>query len=278
MSARVAAASAKAVMMPILKNKDINPAANSKFWLPLKGAVYFFKNPKLWQIVLMPLCCAVLIDLIGFIVIFAAALVPQALAFQQIPALADDLKPLTFLIATVLCFFECLVLVLITANVVLGHWGGKLFRKTLELEGCPRGREMPCKEEVSFSFWMGSLRLFLEIVLLPLHLIPCIGSVAYAYLNGLLAGWDYHQDFLVENLNLNWHEQYDFVMARKSDYTYFGFGCMLLSLVPLANFVFCFTNNVGAAIWAANLYKTMAIEQEAKAGAQAATDGQAATV
>jgi uncharacterized protein involved in cysteine biosynthesis len=96
-----------------------------------------------------------------------------------------------------------------------------------------------------------------------LHLVPCLGSIAYAYLNGFLAGWDYHQSFMVERLNLNWHQQWDFTTARKSDYTYFGFGCTLLSLIPLANFVFCFTNNVGAAIWAANLYKEMALAQEA---------------
>jgi hypothetical protein len=167
-SARATAtAVGQTVLMPMLKNKDINPAANSKFWLPLKGAVYFFKHPKLWEVVLMPLCCAICLDLAGFIAIFAAALFPQALAFQQIPALQGDLVPVTFLIATVLCFLECLLLVVITANVVLGHWGGKLFKKTLELEGVPPGRELPCSEECSFSFWMGSLRFFLQVVLLP---------------------------------------------------------------------------------------------------------------
>lgn len=285
----------KAVAIPILKNKDINPAANSKFWLPLKGFVYFCKNPKLWPVVMMPLCCAILINLIGFIVIFAVALAPQAIAFQQIAVFApgQDLFPLSFVFATILCFLESLLMVVITANVVLGHWGGKLFQKTLELEGCGPARDLSCSEECSYSFWMEMMRLSLFIVLLPLHLVPCLGTIAFAYINGvscvatahcprastrryfleffcfsptdlqLLAGWDYHQEFMVQRLGLNWHEQWDYVMARKSDYTYFGFGCTLLSLVPLLNFVFCFTNNVGAAIWAANLYKEMAATQEA---------------
>lgn len=44
---------------------------------------------------------------------------------------------------------------------------------------------------------------------------------------------------------------------------------MLLQMIPVANFVFMFTNHVAAAIWCANMYKAMIKEQENAAGAGA---------
>jgi hypothetical protein len=99
----------------------------------------------------------------------------------------------------------------------------------------------------------------------------------------VLAGWDYHQGFFV-TLRWSWQTQYNYVTSKKADYTYFGFGAMFLNMIPLANFIFPFvmftfnnkkkiamksnsrcasqTNNVGAAIWAANLAKEMQIAAE----------------
>jgi hypothetical protein len=249
----------KAAAMPILTNRNINPAANSKFWLPLEGFWYFTKHPSLWKIVLLPICCAMLLDLIGVILLFALALVAQAdllLAVDGMP------EAVAWLIAVALTFIECLLLVVVTASVVFGMFGSKLFKKTMELEGVPLNDDVPCREECWGDFWMGFFRFSLFVCLLPLHLIPCVGTVLFCYLNGctpaslelfslfsggfpsqscfaVLAGWDFHQSFFV-SLRWSWQTQYNYVTSKKADYTYFGFGAMFLSMIPIGNFIFPF--------------------------------------
>jgi hypothetical protein len=171
----------KAAALPILTNRNINPAANSKFWLPMEGFWYFTKHPSLWKIVLLPICCAMLLDLIGVILLFALALVPQAnllLAVEGMP------EAVAWLIAVALTAIECLLLVIVTATIVFGAFGSKLFAKTMELEGVPLNDDVPCREECWGDFWMGFFRFALFICLLPLHLIPCVGTILFCYLNG----------------------------------------------------------------------------------------------
>jgi hypothetical protein len=171
----------KAAAMPILTNRNINPAANSKFWLPLAGFWYFTKHPSLWKIVLLPICCAMLIDLVGVILLFALALVPQANLLIAVDGMPEAVA---WLIAVALVMVECLLLVIVTATVVFGAFGSKLFAKTMELEGVPLNDDVPCREECWGDFWMGFFRFSLFILLLPLHLIPCLGTVLFCYLNG----------------------------------------------------------------------------------------------
>lgn len=50
--------------------------------------------------------------------------------------------------------------------------------------------------------------------------------------------------------------QEDWVEKRKGAYTGFGVVGVLLEMVPIAGILFAFTNNVGAALWAADLEKS----------------------
>jgi hypothetical protein len=180
MSAKITASQVKAAAMPILKNRDINPAANSKFWLPLRGFYYFMRHPTLWKVVMLPICCALLIDLIGVILLFALALVPQANLFIPIEGMPEAVA---WLIAVVLVLLECLLLVFVTATIVFEHFGEKLFEKTLDIEGVPYV-DVPCAEECGGDCWMLFFRFSLFVILLPLHFIPCLGTVLFCYLNG----------------------------------------------------------------------------------------------
>lgn len=180
MSAKITASQVKAVAMPILKNRDINPAANSKFWLPLRGFYYFIRHPQLWKVVLLPICCALLIDFVGVILLFALALVPQAELFIPIEGMPEAVA---WLIAVVLVLLECLLLVFVTATIVFEHWGEKLFEKTLDIEGVPHVENDKCCDG---DCWMDFFRFSLFVMLLPLHFIPCLGTVLFCYLNGCM--------------------------------------------------------------------------------------------
>jgi hypothetical protein len=109
-----------AIAQPLVHNKDINPLANSKFWLPMKSIGYFFSHSQLWGAVMLPLCCALVVNLVIVIVLLAAAFPAQAILFQQIDKLRLEYLWATWLIAFVLTLLEILLSLLITVAICFG--------------------------------------------------------------------------------------------------------------------------------------------------------------
>lgn len=99
------------------------------------------------------------------------------------------------------------------------------------------------------DFWMNMFMLIIFIITLPLHLIPILGTIAFCYINGLFLAWGNQQPYF-HAFGVPWQQQWNsWVSPHKSDYFAFGFSAQLLNLIPVVNFLFIFTNFVGAAIW-----------------------------
>lgn len=163
----------------------------------------------------------------------------------------------------------------------------------MEIEGVPM-KEGGCSENCASDFWMGFFRFALLLITLPLHFIPILGSIAphptplvlslhilvqstvgtlaFCYLNGLLATWSLKMPYF-HAFNISWQQQWnEFVSPNKSDYYSFGFSAMLLNCIPVVNFLFVFTNNIGAAIWCANEQKARAAATAQQGDQQPASD------
>ena len=94
----------------------------------------------------------------------------------------------------------------------------------------------------------------LSIALLPLNLVPGIGSVAYLvaqfYLSASTLGWDlmaYH--FELHGMDMRAQEA--FVKDRRSMVLTLGAGATLLAMVPVAQLLFITTNVAGAGVLSA---------------------------
>ena len=98
-------------------------------------------------------------------------------------------------------------------------------------------------------------RLVALITLAPLHLVPVVGTYAYAYVNGLILARLLHVRWF-DHLGLEFSESRVFVKSNEKAYASFGVVASMLELVPLLNFITPVTNIVGAALWAANIEKT----------------------
>ncbi|RHZ68276.1 uncharacterized protein CDV56_103753 [Aspergillus thermomutatus] len=95
-----------------------------------------------------------------------------------------------------------------------------------------------------------------SLMLLPLNFIPVVGTLLYVYMQGKKIGPVAHSRYFQLK---GWDERRreEWVRRNRGGYTGLGVAAFLFEMVPFASLVFSFTNTVGAALWAADLEKTM---------------------
>lgn len=96
--------------------------------------------------------------------------------------------------------------------------------------------------------------LLRALIILPLNLIPVVGTALYVFVQGKRAGPGFHaRYFQLKGWNSTQREEW--IATNRAAYTGLGMAAFLLEMVPFASMVFSFTNTVGAAMWAADLEK-----------------------
>jgi uncharacterized protein involved in cysteine biosynthesis len=88
---------------------------------------------------------------------------------------------------------------------------------------------------------------------MPLHAIPVVGTILYCYINGWVMAWGHQIHYHVEIKEWSIKQSLSFAWKNRGDYAMFGFVAVALELIPIANFIFFWTNVVGAALWAADV-------------------------
>ncbi|CAH0521790.1 unnamed protein product [Peronospora belbahrii] len=203
---------------------------------------------------LCPLLLTFLIAIITVIVLFSVALHPQAKGLET----AGLEAWLSWLLAVMLVLVEIFLVTLVYNLVVMSYYQDKIFKKVLIQRGFKElvedqdrhaGCARTCRSCCRVSLW---LRLVLLIITLPLHLLPILGSILYASLNGTIVAWEYHLLYF-ELKNFSYGQQRDFVDKYKVQYSSFGMQALLLEMIPGLGLLFVFTNAVGAALFAAQL-------------------------
>ncbi|CAG8685153.1 2219_t:CDS:2, partial [Cetraspora pellucida] len=97
------------------------------------------------------------------------------------------------------------------------------------------------------------LQILTLLITLPLNALPIIGTLLYCYINGWIMTWGHQLHYHLEIKEFNVKQSIRFALNNSDDYVMFGMVAVALELVPLANFVFFWTNVVGAALWTADV-------------------------
>lgn len=92
------------------------------------------------------------------------------------------------------------------------------------------------------------------LMYLPLNFIPVVGTVLFVLLQGKRMGPVAHDRYF-QLKGFNQARREEFVETRKGAYTGFGTVAVLLEMIPIAGIFFAFTNQVAAALWAADIEK-----------------------
>ncbi|KAE8994176.1 hypothetical protein PR003_g20822 [Phytophthora rubi] len=217
----------------------------------LKGVAYFLGHPHLWKQAAFPLLLTLAFSIFSVFLLFAWTLRPQEswMAEKGLPSV------LSWIFAVIFVVVEIFLVTLLYAFLVLEYFKDKIFAYVLREKGyaalVDRDTQESAVVRVCTSFFRldAIFHVILLIVSLPLHLIPVIGSIVYAWLHSTFMAWESHL-YYFDLKGLGFKQQQRWIRQRKFQYSSFGFQMLLLQMIPLVGPLFIFSNTCGAALLA----------------------------
>jgi len=101
--------------------------------------------------------------------------------------------------------------------------------------------------------------LFELVVTFPMNIIPFIGAITYAFVNGVSLAWSLQGVYFAKK-GLSLVQQWEYIKANLKDYLAFGVVAMMLDVIPLLDIIFFYTNIIGSAIWAIEIEQAQKLE------------------
>ncbi|KAJ7662956.1 hypothetical protein B0H17DRAFT_1211774 [Mycena rosella] len=253
----------------LAKPKEI--FVTSSYWYPFKGIYFCLRHRYLWPLLRARFIPCLLISIVVLPTLFIFTYLPQVaflaifqghLAwFNAVFLVLGESAAIIALLFEAFFVDETLVKIF---DAVLIHKGlSELVarRRVIIADGADPVKQLgPNTKSAAYSPF--SLRLSLEFILfLPLTFIPLGGGPLYCLVLGRRAGPFQHYRYF-KLIGLNEKQRSAFVRKRQWKYTWFGMVALLLQLIPVFSMLFLLTTAAGAALWAADLAKKKAAEQE----------------
>lgn len=94
------------------------------------------------------------------------------------------------------------------------------------------------------------------LMYLPLNFIPVVGTVIFVTIQGRARGNSVHTRYF-QLKNWSSSQRQAWLEQHKAAYASFGTAATLLELIPVASILLSFTNQVGAALWAADIEREL---------------------
>lgn len=222
---------------------------------PLQGVTFFFAHPSLWQKCFCGLLVTILVAL-GSLIGFGFLIVPTAefLIFHNCP------KWLAYLSAVVFMLIESGLLTIVFALLFLPIVQEQVFNHTIKLKGYENTILTRPAPNMGWKIFYGGIlyaiiQILTIIITIPLNLIPVVGQVLYCLVNGFVYAWGNRLMDLMPYHGLSFWETKNYAFSHSFSFFSFGGAAFALELIPIANWLFIFTNVVGAALWAIDDYK-----------------------
>lgn len=221
---------------------------------PIQGLWYFLRHPSLWWKCLLGLIISLVVAL-GLLGLFFALLPAQAHALIR----AGCPSGLAWVVGVILCFLESGVAFLIFALIFVQFLVEGLVDFVWRDKGVPFDEDASCFKTCGVTTTLASVtflaQLLVLILTIPINAVPVVGTVLFCYVNGFLYAWERQQRYDVEVKHFTAHQSWSYARRHTPSYGAFGSICYLLNLIPVANFLFIFTNAIGAALWSADQWK-----------------------
>ena len=243
--------------------------------IPVKGLVYFIKHPFLYPLFRARLFPILLLSLFVLTILFLWTYLPQVaflaifhgplawvngafLVLGEGAAIISLLFEAFFVDETLVDVFDA---VLVNEGYQDLVAASRLIDPEAENPVMRLGK--PTAPAVYSPF---SLRQILEFIfLLPLNLIPMVGTPIFLVLTGYRAGPLHHWRYF-KLLGLTKAQRKAYIRQRQSQYTWFGTVALLLQLVPALSMFFLLTTAAGSALWAVHFEKRTVHEARCRDG------------
>ncbi|KAG0212491.1 hypothetical protein BGX28_006258 [Mortierella sp. GBA30] len=222
---------------------------------PVQGFLYFLGHPQLITSVLCPIFITLLWAIAVVIFGFAYLLQLQAHALIH----ANCPAGVAWFVSVLFVLLEVAVMIVLLYLIILPIYQDGLFDRVLKLRGLRdvlernQGNDMvKCMRGVNGGLFILFAQIIVLLLTFPLNLIPILGQILYATINGwiLTFGIRFHYDAEIRNIPVAQSRRE--AWQRRSEYAGFGSVAVALEMIPLANLLFMWTNIVGCALWVAD--------------------------
>lgn len=227
---------------------------------PFRGFVFFWQNYQ----PLLPLFLSVVIPY-GILHLYVYTVLLWAILPLNLVIHTLTLGPVGVQVAILASFQQCsCVNNYLFKNYLIAGKLNKVFDTTLCFVGLDRvvipgklKRLVPqtlgaqIMEINPINIALSTMSLLYSIVV---SLIPIIGTVIFEYNNAIKTA-EFSQQRMWRLTRLRPRQMKYQVKENEGVYLTFGFVCQLLESIPVLGLLFCFTNQVGAALMAADIYK-----------------------
>ncbi|KAF9186750.1 hypothetical protein BGZ51_001775 [Haplosporangium sp. Z 767] len=212
-------------------------------------------HPSLFRHLICPIFLTIIWGIAVLIFGFAFLLKIQAHALIE----ANCPAAVAWIVCVIFVLLEVGVLSILFYLIILPIYQDGLFDRVLKLRGLRHvlkeneGNDMvKCMRGVSGGLWVLLFQIIVLIITLPVNVIPILGQMIFATVNGwvLTFGLRFHYDAEIRNISVLQSRRE--AWQRRSEYSGFGAIAVGLEMIPLANILFVWTNIVGAALWVAD--------------------------
>ncbi|KAL5513089.1 ADE17 [Sanghuangporus vaninii] len=259
-------------IVDVARERALHVAQESKqalysrsYLYPPLGVLYFVRRPSLWPPLLSRILPCLVLSVGVVVPMFFFTYIPQAavLSFTDGPFAG----PIT---AAALVLSESSVIINAIARAyLLEHALYDVFDATLVSEGqetlVSRGRELKPGSKSAGTKKLGKMLtkplqkfspsgIVEYLFMLPLNLIPLVGTGVFLVLQGRKIAPSYHSRYY-QLKGFDDIQRESFIKQNKGGYIAFGTAANVLNLVPLASIFFTFTSTIGAALWASEIEK-----------------------
>ncbi|KAG0255578.1 hypothetical protein BG011_005056 [Mortierella polycephala] len=212
-------------------------------------------HPSLFKHLICPILLTIIWGIAVFIFGFAYLLKIQAHALIR----ANCPAAVAWIVCIIFVLLEVGVLSILFYLIILPIYQDGLFDRVLKLRGFRHvlkkneGNDLiKCMRGVSGGLWILLFQILVLIITLPVNLIPILGQMIFATVNGWVLTFSlrFHYDAEIRDISVLQSRRE--AWQRRSEYTGFGAIAVGLEMIPLANILFVWTNIVGAALWVAD--------------------------
>ncbi|KAG0089670.1 hypothetical protein BGZ92_004402 [Podila epicladia] len=222
---------------------------------PVQGVMFMMGHPQLITNLICPIIWTILWAIAATIFGFAFLLHKQANALISVNCPAG----VAWFVSVIFVLLEIALMVLVFYLIILPIYQDALFDRVLKLRGLRHvldkrdGNDViKCLRGVHGGLLIVFIQILVLILTLPLNLIPILGQILYAMINGWLLTFGIRFHYDVEICNMTVSQSRKEAWRRRKEFSGFGSVAVGLEMIPLANLLFMWTNIVGAALWVAD--------------------------
>jgi hypothetical protein len=244
---------------------------SAAYLYPFKGIAYFFTHRALWKPLAAKLLPTAGLGLGTTLFMFVFTYVPQAAILSIFNGPLAVFTTVLLVLSESSTIFSVLSKNFLIDDALIDTFDGTLVcrnqttlvskERQVKSGSDPIGKlgKLASKPFAKFTP-KAIIRYFMY---LPLNFIPVFGTIIFVVLQGRKFGPTAHARYF-QLKQMKKKEKEQFIEERKAAYTSFGVPAVLLELVPVIGIFFCFTNTVGAALWAADMEQGLRPEDSSR--------------